>query len=200
MAEGRTASGKAQVVRPRAREVTPPPSGEGQEVVRPRARPAGREVAPEPPRAPLWSQELVLACCGALVLGPLLLAVVGSYYLFVFFGALLAAAVLVVLTAALPGPSEEEEQGAFVLSPGATAAVMAGSVLVGALAGGRAWAAPAVLLPVGAGWLALHAGLADHGPVDRAAVRGPHPNLQLAYVMFVAVVLVLLLAWFSGLV
>lgn len=173
-------------------------SGEGH-VVRPRARPAGREAAPSPPRAPLWSQELVLACCGALVLGPLLLAVVGSYYLFVFFGALLASAVLVLLTAALPGPSEEE-RGAFVLSPGATAGVMAGSVLVGALAGGRAWAAPAVLLPVGAGWLALHAGLADHGPVDRAAVRGPHPNLQLAYVTFVAVVLVLLLAWFSGLV
>jgi hypothetical protein len=114
---------------------------------------------------------------------------------------LLAAAVLVLLTAALPaasGAGGDDRADAAWLSPGATVGVMLGSVVAGALIGGRGWAAPAVLLPVGCGWLALQAGLADHGDGGRSAVRGPHPNLQIAYISLVLAVLLPLLAWFAG--
>lgn len=167
--------------------------------VRPRGerpRPAAsRESAPEP----LWSEEVIGAAWLMAVLGPILVAVAGSYYVFVAGGAACGAALVVLLTAALPA-SGTDETDAGLPATGALAA-MAVSLILAMAKGGHWWAVPAVVVPVGVGWLALLAGLADHGPPatsERPATRGPNAGVLVAYAAFVVVVMAVLLAWFSG--
>lgn len=167
--------------------------------VRPRSgRPRPAPVRDEAPEA-LWSEEVVGAAWLVAVIGPILVAVAGSYYVFVAGGAACGAALLVLLTAALPASGTDEADAGLPAS-GALAA-MAVSLVLAMAKGGHWWAVPAIVVPAGVGWLALLAGLADHGPPpggDRPASRGPHPGLMVAYAAFVIVVMALLLAWFSG--
>lgn len=172
-------------------------------------RPSAEHTEPAPERA--LSSEAVAVACAGVVLGPLLVVVTGSWFVFAASGALAAASAVALLAAAIdPASGGGPRAGLADLPAWPTVLVMAASIVLAVVEGGRTWAVPAMFVPAACGWLALQGGVADDvpSPARRATPRpaavgeraAPPVNMGAAYAVLVAVVMVPLLAWLLGLV